>query len=164
MGHLMKWLSPKFARFILLATIPASIGWSTLTPVHAQAASPDVYLCDQKGIAAMEYSKDTKQWAATTYGLPTNSELKFVFRRAKPGEKFKWGYFVHLSKYPLIECQNDFSEDGTISCQQYEDRTFLFNRNNLRYQKTTQDGYVNPDEPEDEGIGPHIEFGKCHPL
>jgi hypothetical protein len=169
MGHIMKWL-----QLILLAAITVIIGWSPLTPAHAQAASPDAYVCEHNGMAQVEYSEDTKQWSATASGPPTGrSGLKFVFRRAKTGERlsdnseFKWGYFVLGKKFPLVECQNDFSKEGLILCQTLSGLiSFYFNRNNLRYQKTAQYGYVDVDGDmsKDGDYSPTMEFGTCSPI
>lgn len=119
----------------------------------------------------MNYSKDAERWAATTYGPRPPTQMKFVFRRAKPGERladnrtFTWGYFLHPGKFPYIACQHDFSEDGTIFCEKQEGiSTIFFNRNNLRYQIVRQTGYVNPHTPEDGSLGPYIEFGTCSRL
>jgi hypothetical protein len=134
----------------------------TLLPVNVVAQ--DAYLCVAEGVAGVVFNKEAKRWSAGTF---SPKDIKHVFRRAKPGERFgsnvefKWGLYGFGKNSPSVICRDDFDAEGHIFCRGLTE--VQVNRKNLRYQAVYAIGYVFPYD-EEESDTPHIEFGTCSPL
>lgn len=120
------------------------------------ALSQTSYLCIPDLSTGFVYRKNLDKWTTTTFDV---SKDKYLLSKSSNG-MWQWKNF---GKENSIECDGEFSKNGYLNCNKFEQVTF--NKRNLRFIKVYNVGYVNKGIIGNEGEDtPSMEIGTCSPL
>jgi hypothetical protein len=131
-----------------------------VTAIPAQA-SAQTWLCIADMTTGFGFDKTTKRWKETSY---SPEESRYI---VTPSNKPEWEYLVMEfgsdDTIPYATCRDGPTRYGFISCDALFGE-FKFNKNNLRYVRTSVVGYaeITPTTPTKDGDdAPVIEIGRC---
>jgi hypothetical protein len=123
----------------------------------------DSYLCVSDKSTGFYYYKEAGKWDLAKF----RADEKYLFSKSEtvnPTTKkplIKWDLKEIGEESSLFTCLEDFSADGTIKCDGFEDK-FIMNKNTLRFILIYFYGYW--DGVDNNLNNPAIVIGKCSPL
>lgn len=123
------------------------------------------FICSTDAATGFIFNKTSSAWEPTQF----QSEHKFVFTPSKFGI-YKFEVKNLGESTPFAFCENEFSDNGSISCRGLG-QDFKLSSKSLRFLRTYQSGYWNEDAikallpSRKEGDDtPAMSIGKCSPI
>lgn len=114
--------------------------------------SQSSYLCIATATTGFSYNNSSKEWLSTSF---KTSDDKYILKKNREG--WEWSLFGSKSG---MQC-GEINEYGWLVCSLWFG-SLQFNKNNLRYLRTYDAGYV--DGKNNNENTPLISIGKCTPL
>jgi hypothetical protein len=116
------------------------------------AYSQSSYLCIADATTGFRYDNNSKEWVKTSF---KTADEKYILKKNQEG----WEWLEFGSKTGM-QC-GEINEYGWLHCTLWVG-SLKFNKNNLRYLRTYDAGYVDGKNNNDNT--PVISIGKCSPL
>ena len=132
-----------------------------LLMVSTSVFASESYLCIADKITGFKFNKQSKNYEPADFNV---RESKYILKNND--NTWEWKDFGET--FSIFTCSTSFSSQGALICEGFE--TVEFNKNNLRYIKTSTIGYIHVGSKIGKGVvkdgenTPFMEIGKCSPM
>jgi hypothetical protein len=125
-------------------------------------AHAEQWLCIPDHLVGFRFDATSDSWVV---GEPNVEGLRWII--ANPtDDKYEVRNFDSTKNIPDYGCKSGFNMAGYLYCQKRQNHTFIFNKFNNRYLRTSSSGYVNVlpdinDITDATSDFPNMEIGRC---